>query len=82
MSCCGQSNPKPPLRPRLAPSPGSGPSPEQRFAAILQYIGQTGLTVIGPITGRTYRFAGPGSRERVDLRDRAGLLQIPALREI
>jgi hypothetical protein len=66
-----------PLAPRTTSS-----APAQVYAAIFQYVGSTGLTVIGPATGRMYRFSGPGSKERVELQDRAGLLRVPQLREI
>lgn len=81
MSCCGQKTPD--RSPRPAPRATSpAPSPPQHHAAIFQYVGRTGLTVVGPVSGTTYRFPGPGSKERVDLRDRAGLLQLPVLREV
>jgi hypothetical protein len=38
--------------------------------------------VVGPATGRTYRFAAPGARLEVDLRDRPGLATVPKLREV
>ena len=82
MSCCGQRTPNgPPPRPRPA-TPPRGPGPDQRVAAVFQYTGRTALSVAGPVTGRIYRFAGPGASERVDLRDRAGLRLVPVLREI
>jgi hypothetical protein len=50
--------------------------------ATFEYVGKTGLTVVGPITGASYRFERPGSRLRVDPRDRAGLVQVPVLRAL
>jgi len=47
--------------------------------AAFEYVGKTALTVVGPITGANYRFERTGSRLRVDLRDRAGLVQVPVL---
>lgn len=55
-------------------TPQSGPA--------FEYIGRTALTVVGPITGANYRFERPGSRLRVDPRDRQGLLQVPVLRAV
>lgn len=46
----------------------------------LEYIGTTGLTVLGPATGRRYRFAAPGVRLAVDPRDWAGLARLAVLR--
>lgn len=45
-----------------------------------EYVGKTAVTVLGPITGASYRFERTGSRLRVDPRDRAGLVQVPVLR--
>ena len=53
---------------RLSP-PGAGP----RDQALFEYIGATGLTVIGQASGRRYRFDGPGAQVAVDGRDRAAL---------
>jgi hypothetical protein len=45
-----------------------------------QYIGKTGLTVIGPITGRRYRFDHPGAFVGVDGRDAGSMAAVPNLR--
>ncbi len=82
MSCCGQPKPPlPPLRTAIQATSAS-PASRPRLAAIFEYTGGTGLTVIGPVSGRAYRFAGPGSRLRVELCDRPALLRLPALREV
>lgn len=47
-----------------------------------QYIGMTGLTVIGPLTGRRYRFERRGARVMVDGRDAYGLATVPTLRRV
>ncbi len=52
------------------------------YTAFFEYIGKTGLTVIGPITGKRYRFEWPGSIVEVDLRDRPSLAKVPHLREV
>ncbi len=52
----------------------------QAAAVRFQYVGQTGLTVTGPITGRRYRFNGPGAAAEVDARDAPGLVAVPNLR--
>lgn len=90
MSCCGNQ------RARLAPPiPATDPlggavdrryaRPEdagRRFHAVFEYRGATALTVIGPRTGARYHFASPGARLAIDLADRAGLAQVPTLREV
>jgi hypothetical protein len=39
------------------------------------------LTAVGPITGRRYRFNGPGARVAVDSRDAPSMRAVPNLRE-
>jgi hypothetical protein len=52
----------------------------KRFVICFEYIGKTGLTVQGPVSGRRYRFAYQGARIAVDPRDRPSLLLVPNLR--
>ena len=47
-----------------------------------EYVGNSGLTVVGPATGARYRFERPGARMRVDLRDHVGLTKVPVLRHV
>jgi hypothetical protein len=46
-----------------------------------EYLGPTALTVRGPISGRTYRFAKRGVLVSVDERDVRFLLAVPNLRQ-
>jgi hypothetical protein len=48
----------------------------------MQYVGQSALTVTGPVTGRTYRFAAPGASLAVNRHDAASLLYVPTLRPV
>lgn len=48
-------------------------------AAYFEYTGKTAMTVMGPVTGATYRFAAPGSRVTVDLRDWKHVAAVPGL---
>lgn len=85
--CCGKSRTQ--FRPGISspqpPRPAQVASPQPRFARYpgltFQYIGRTGLTVRGPVTGRQYRFNRPGSRVEVDPRDRPSVASIPMLRQ-
>ena len=45
-----------------------------------RYVGATGLNVLGPITGRRYRFNAPGAVVAVDQRDAASIAGVPNLR--
>jgi len=59
------------------------PRPEApRVTFYFEYVGNTGLTVRGPITGRSYRFAGPAQRVAVDGRDAPSLMAVPNLRTV
>jgi len=47
-----------------------------------EYVGKTGLTVVGPITGSRYRFDGPGAIVAVDGRDASPVAAVPNLRQV
>jgi hypothetical protein len=47
-----------------------------------EYVGRTGLTVIGSATGRQYRFERTGARIEVDLRDRSAMTTVPNVRQL
>jgi len=78
--CCGKNrqlarnttNQSRAVRPSLPPVAPS--------SAVFQYAGHSEMVVIGPVSGRAYRFRGPGARVEVDPRDRASLGSIPNLR--
>ncbi len=46
------------------------------------YVGNTAMTVRGPVSGIEYRFASPGARVEVDARDRILLASIRQLRQV
>lgn len=50
--------------------------------AYFQYVGDTAVTVLGPVTGRRYRFSVPGAVVAVDPRDRRSVAAVPTLREV
>ena len=84
MSCCGgkraQAAMGSPLRPAAPRNSQSGP--HRYSVAYFQYIGSSGLTVTGPMTGQRYRFDLPGAIVPVDLRDRASLAALTHLRQV
>ena len=47
-----------------------------------QYVGQTRLTVVGPITQTQYNFDQPGARVQVDSRDRILLASLRDLKQV
>jgi len=79
MGCCGRNRP-------VQRVEDSGP-PRATFThgaitnvQYFEYIGKTGLTVLGPITGRRYRFTHPGAKMAIDERDGPSMTGVPNLR--
>lgn len=81
MSCCGSSRQRYASFSAARP-PASGAPAARRFTIVFEYVGSTGLTAVGPASGRQYRFAHRGARLVVDPRDRPALVRIPGLREV
>jgi hypothetical protein len=79
MSCCGKQRQQffgtLPVPPRAE---ARRPQPAVRF----EYVGTTGLTVLGPVTGAQYRFGNPGAQVLVDSRDALSISAVPYLRRI
>jgi hypothetical protein len=86
MSCCGEKRSQfyaTNMMYQVHRATVSATSPTEmtkRFVICFEYIGKTGLTVQGPVSGRRYRFACQGARIAVDPRDRPSLLLVPNLR--
>ena len=55
-------------------------TPDKISGIPIRYEGRTAMTVIGPVSGRVYRFSSPGSRVELDPRDASSLAAIPKLR--
>lgn len=55
-------------------------TPRASNAQYFEYVGKTGLTVVGPVTGRRYRFERPGALLAVDERDSSSMAGVPNLR--
>lgn len=81
--CCGRNRTQmrnaasPPLRP-------AGNTPAQKPPSHVSFvnIGNSAITLKGPITGIEYRFDRPGTRLVVDWRDRILLASIRQLRQV
>jgi hypothetical protein len=86
MSCCGKGREQlsttfqPEVAEQAVRELPTRPAP--RFAIDFEYTGTTGLTVEGPVTGKTYRFEQGQGRVAVDVRDMAGIEQVPKLRRV
>ena len=92
MACCGQGRRQIRAEARPALTGARGPRPRltmeraepavQHPGSYFEYVGPTGLTVRGPVTGRRYRFAGHGAVAAVDARDAPSLAAVPRLRRL
>jgi hypothetical protein len=88
MSCCGKKRAQllQTTQTSHVPEPGEQTSmqsqPELDTLAYFQYIGRTGLTVVGRETRKRYRFDKPGAIVAVDIRDHLGLSTVPILRRV
>jgi hypothetical protein len=86
MSCCGRQVTNftaPAVSHRLPLSGASAPPTHMRHSQVyFEYSGQTGLTVTGPVSGRRYRFDGPGARLAVEPVDKPSLERVPNLRRV
>ncbi len=49
---------------------------------LFQYTGFTGLTVIGPVTGKVYRFEQKDARLLIDKQDVALMHKVPVLKRV
>jgi hypothetical protein len=49
---------------------------------VFEYVGATALTVVSPVTRKTYRFEQPGARVEVDVRDRSWVIFVPNLKSV
>ena len=43
------------------------------------YTGQSALSATGSITGKRYRFNGPGDKQLIDYRDAPSMMKVPVL---
>ncbi len=88
MSCCGKTRQQMmggsvhAGRANAPPAMVPTAMPARQSRVFFQYVGRTRLTVIGPVTGRAYRFDRPGASLDVDLRDRRSLAVVPNLRQV
>jgi hypothetical protein len=85
MTCCGKNR----MQLRTG-TPGQSRSsqiyagrPQRQPAQVpFVYIGNTGLTVTGPVSGIQYTFSRPGEQVKVDARDRIMLASIRQLQQV
>jgi len=70
--CCGRDR-----RTWSGPVPQQRTAPAARGSTYFRYVGASSLTVIGRVTGRTYRFPMPGATIKADPRDAPAIAAVP-----
>ena len=66
----------------LSTSAQAAPAPRVPLALtrpVFEYVGATALTVVSPLTRKTYRFEKPGARIEIDPRDPSWIAFVPNL---
>jgi len=63
----------------IAPPPAPVHARPSLSAPVFEYVGDTALTVVSPITRKTYRFEKTGARLAIDIRDRSWVAFVPNL---
>ena len=82
MACCGRARAQLFATGTNPIAREASPTAMRRYQVQFEYIGKTAMTAIGSVSGRRYRFDGPGAIVTIDPRDRPGLAQVPGLRLI
>jgi hypothetical protein len=79
MSCCGGKR-----REWQASQPyqSGTPATPDGSGVVFEYVGSTGLSLRGPISGRPYRFDSTGARVTVDRRDAASIMAVPNMKRL
>lgn len=58
------------------------PPIQNRSAVLFQYTGNSGLSVVGNFTRKTYRFNFSGDVQSIDMNDARAMTSIPVLKRI
>ena len=81
MSCCGKSRAQADWKAEA--QTGTVAMSKSIYGTVtFEYVGRSGLTVLGPVTRTTYYFSGPGSRVDVDGRDGVSFASVRVLRRV
>ena len=81
--CCGQGRRQLRMdRGGARRSDPARPAPPQPGPMAFEYVGTSSLALVGPYSGREYRFPGPGAQGVVEPVDQAYLAGIRALRQV
>ena len=80
MACCGQRRAQASVTGKAAEAnrlPRSMPR-----VVLYEYTGTTRMTVIGSVSGLSYRFEQPGAKLQIDSRDASSMAGLPNLRRL
>lgn len=80
MSCCNGKRRQWTSAPAIQTAPASVNAMPALQPVGFEYLGEAGISVVGPITRTRYRFNMRGTRIEVDRRDAAYLAGVPDLR--
>jgi hypothetical protein len=72
--CCGRNNQT------INTVDGQVAAARSQSTAGAQYVGKTAMAVLGPVSGKMYRFNYPGEYVELDRRDLTGLASVPKLK--
>lgn len=82
MACCGKNTTTVGSATRSSIGSSRPSSPSTSPNTYFRCVGATGITAIGPISRRMYRFPSSGLLVEVDPRDAASLLRVPSLQQV
>ena len=88
--CCGRPSQPITTSAQRVTRPATNPQTSTKAAApkratlalptpVFEYVGATALTLVSPVTRKTYRFEQTGARVEVDVRDRSWVTFVPNL---
>jgi hypothetical protein len=86
--CCGKKRARAQRKTQTQqiakPEEKTAPQPRQarNSQAHFQYLGKTGLTVLGPWTRKRYRFDHPGAIVAIDQKDTRAIAAVSILRQV
>jgi hypothetical protein len=78
MSCCGKKREVWRGEAQRTPLMPANRAP----AVYFRYVGNSALTVVGPVTGRVYTFSGRGAAAAADPRDAPSIAAVPLLVQV
>jgi hypothetical protein len=82
MSCCGRSTTAGAARVSTRGAPSRLAASVVPLAAYFRCTGQSTVTVVGPVSGKMYRFPSSGQIVAVDARDTMSLSRVPYLQNV